>query len=281
MSDSSEPLKPIREEKSQESLDRNDIIAISVEEEITVELKAKNGKFDTSYDTSTLDTTENSDERTPIQSPIVINDNNDDSGRLRSVSLNDAGLEIRNETESPRSSSFSGSAMHNKLMIKTQNHPRSGSDPGLGNVPSSLTSSVSSQESDMNQNESNSSTNRKTTVKKVSGRKKSRSENEDSHSDRDRSNSIISDASASGVRLRIAKRLRGGSTVSLGVSPKCTRGLSCTPSESPFSSSYSRDAGYGYTAWQTLKKQRSFKKELDSTLRRNSGAVSEKRKSSK
>ncbi|XP_057305998.1 rapamycin-insensitive companion of mTOR-like isoform X2 [Hydractinia symbiolongicarpus] len=271
--DIAEPLKPIREEKSQESLNSKSGIDVFIEEEISVEYSNDKKSFsnvDSSNDTSTLDSSVNIDDHTPTQSPVV-----DEKSRFRSISLNDGAHRTENEATSPRSSSFSGTAMYNKLTTTTQNQIRSDSDPGVGLVQSSIASSVSSQESDLMRPESGPNIKN---FKRLSGRKKSRSENEDV-SDRDRSNSIISDSS-SGIRLRTAKRLRGGSTLSLGISPKSARGLSAVTYESPYSSSYSRDGSYGYTAWQTLKKQRSFKKELDSTLRRQSG-VSERRKSSK
>lgn len=252
-----EPLKPIREEKSQEHLDGKpmDVIDISVEEAITVEVKKSKEKSVSvsSNDTNTLESMSNGDERTPIQSPQNMSGEN---GRFRSVSLNDAKNIGKNEV-SPRSSSFSGTS---KLVVR-RNQMRSDSDPG--GIGTSLSSSVSSQESDSIKHENHIKSNAK-----HAHRKKSRSETEDGL-DRDRSYSGYSDSSGTGMKLIVTKRIRGASSASLGISPKSTRGFSTTPSD--YSSSL-RDYG-GYSAWQTLKKNRSFKKEMESTLRRASGAL--------
>ena len=279
--ENNEPLKPIREEKSQESIDikNNDVIGISVVKEITLEVRNKLNFDKKNVQSENLDSTlissqHNATTRNVTPTPIIVNNNENE--RFRSISFTD-GAGHRNETisSSPRSLSFSGTPLHNKLAVRTQNHPRSDSDPGA--ITNSLASSVSSQESDCLQNGHNPSLN-KTSLKNAANRKKSRSENEDSSSERDRSSSIISDnSSQGGARLRIGRRLRGSSTLSLGVSPKSLRHYPSIPSDSP--SSYSRD-GYGYTAWQTLRKQRSFKKEMDSALIRD-GVMSERRKINK
>lgn len=257
-------MKPIREEKSQESLETKDpsIISISVQE---VQVDAA-GKV-ASFGNDVLDTTYTSEDRNSIQSPTLPGENSGDT-RYRSVSLTDYSARNSNISRSPRSSSFSGTAANNKLLSRTLNQPRSGSDPGLGVTSRSLNGSMSSQESNENGIPS------KKNFKKKGERKKSRSENS-ADNEHGRTSSILSDSGTPGVRLRIAKRHRGGSTVSLGISPKSSRCLS-TPSESP-QSVYSRDGAYGYTAWQTLKKQRSFRKELDSKLRRHSAIPEKKR----
>lgn len=275
--ENNEPLKPIREEKSQESIDikNNELIGLSVVKEITVEVKNKRN-FERSLVENECGSLDNSGQKDNQQSnltPIIIHDN--DNERFRSISFTEVvGRKFENTSNSPRSLSFSGTPLHNKLAIRTQNHPRSDSDPGA--ITNSLASSISSQESDILRSTHIPNINKSLHIK-MSNRKKSRSENEDSASDRDRSNSVISDNSSQGVsRLRMGKRNRGNSLLSLGVSPKSFQHFPSMPSDSP--SSYSRE-GYGYTTWQSLRKHRSFKKEMD--LIRGGGSMADRKRFSK
>ena len=236
-----ELLKPIREEKSQENLDGKslDVIDISVEEAITVEVTKSReiALSESSNETSTLESTMNAEDKTLTQSLHILSNN--EKGRFQSISLNDGKNNDNNEV-SPRSSSFSGTS---KFVIRRQNQTRSDSDPGI--VGNSLSSSISSQESDSLKHGDHVKSSLKLTQ-----RKKSRSEMEEC-SDRDRSFSGYSDSSGTGMKLLIAKRVRGSSIALLGISPKSARGFSTTPSD--YSSSF-RDVG-GYSAWQTLKKK--------------------------
>ena len=202
-----------------------------------------------------------SEDRNSTVSPLNPNDISIEDSRYRSVSLTEDSARVVQETRSPRSSSFSGT-MQNRFLSRMQT--RSGSDPGLGVNASSLTGSLGSQESDSSSRHEN-LTNKKASLKKPANRKKSRSETSDITEHR-RCGSILSD---SGTAPRLNKRMRGGSTISLGVSPKSARGF--TPSDSPLS----REGGY--SAWQTLKKQRPFKKELDWNLRRHLAASDKRR----
>ena len=258
--ENNEPLKPIREEKSQESLElvKNvltsvDVNTVNEEQEEDVSLA---DDTNVRWNYHSLRTISISEDQNTSQSPVNPSDISMEDSRMRSISLTEDGVRTIQETRSPRSASFSG-AQQNKT-LSTRISMRAGSDPGLGIIPHSLTGSLSSQESDSGS---------KRNFKKSNNRRKSRSENSDI-SEHVRSNSILSDyGTTPGTRLRMTKRLRGGSNVSLGVSPKSGR------SESPLS----RDGAFGYTAWQTLKKQRSFKKELDWNLKRHL-AVSDKRR---
>lgn len=246
------PLKPIREEKSQESLDMKSVNVSMGDSKDEDELAISN-------DISPQ-------ERNSMQSLMTSHDLSMNDSRLRSISLTDESGHVIVDSRSPRSSSFSGT-MQNRFLNRTTFHPRSGSDPGLGIIPSSLAGSMSSQESDNSRNDNHNGS-KKNSSKKLGNRKKSRSETSD-NMDHVRSNSVLSDSgSVSGIKLRITKRARVGSTVSLGVSPKSRRG-SITPLDSP--------GTYGYTAWQTLKKERSFKKELDLNLRRHLAASDKRR----
>ena len=194
------------------------------------------------------------DIRNSTQSPVNMNDVSLDESRIRSISLTEDGARIMQETRSPRSASFSGTQQNKSV---NRNSMRAGSDPGLGVISNSLTGSMSSQEGE----------NGKKNYKKSGNRKKSRSETSDT-SEHGRSNSILSDYGYTpGARSRMVKRVRGGSNVSLGVSPKSAR------SGSPLS----REGAFGYTAWQSLKKQRSFKKELDWNLKRHLAASDKRR----
>lgn len=258
--ENNEPLKPIREEKSQESLDSSKNVFVSVDvnfvnedpdetESLADETTSARGNY------HSIRTISTSEDRNTSQSPVNQSDISIEDSRIRSISLTEDGARTIQEARSPRSASFSG-AQQNKA-LSTRFSMRAGSDPGLGIIPHSLTGSLSSQESDSGS---------KRNFKKSNHRRKSRSENSDI-SEHTRSNSILSDyGTTPGMRLRMAKRLRGGSNVSLGVCPKSGR------SESPLS----RDGAFGYSAWQSLKKQRSFKKELDWNLKRHLN-VSDKR----
>ena len=256
--ENNEPLKPIREEKSQESLElvKNVLVSIDVNSVNEDRDEVESLADETTSGRVNFRTISISEDRNTSQSPVNPSDISMEDSRTRSISLTEDGARTIQEARSPRSASFSGAQQSKTL--STRISMRAGSDPGLGIIPHSLTGSLSSQESDSGS---------KRNFKKSNNRRKSRSENSDI-SEHTRSNSILSDyGTTPGMRLRMAKRLRGGSNVSLGVSPKSGR------SESPLS----RDGAFGYSAWQTLKKQRSFKKELDWNLKRHLN-VSDKRR---
>lgn len=261
--DGSEPLKPIREEKSQESLDVNSKKVNVITEQIGEEETESHATFHRNHNSDLVTRTSISEDRNSTVSPLNPSDVSMEDSRYRSVSLTEDSARVQ-ETRSPRSSSFSGT-MQNRFLTRTSMHPRSGSDPGLGINASSLTGSLSSQESD-NSSRYDNLTNKKSSYKKPGNRKKSRSETSDITEHR-RYSSILSD---SGTASRMNKRSRGGSTLSLGVSPNRARSF-IAPSDSPLS----REGGY--SAWQTLKKQRPFKKELDWNLRRHLAASDKRR----
>ena len=267
-------MLPIKEEKSQESLSQEkfSITGISVEDALTIELKLKE---EYTYKESLPDTnsTINSEDRTPTQSPHIVQiQNEEDTGRYRSISLNERST-MSYVPASLRSSSFSdGNIGHFKYLHKN-NRYRADSDPGVvaNTYLNDLvhTRNVSILQGAMNEK-------KKSYIAKVN-RDKSQSITED---DRDRSSSILSDSSANAMQLKMSNRLRDGSVVSLG--PKATRGLSSTFSESPISLTYSRDLGnFAYTAWRTLKKQRSFKREIDFAFRRDNNFPDKGRYSSR
>ena len=301
-SSNNEPLRPIREEKSQESLDvKNNPVYVSID--------PNKGIPDVQSDSSLASTKQRRyseyDEDSSLggddsmisinlphmrynssgtaQSPSEHNTTSTSStmamigedSRMRSISLTEDGATSRStmmqDSRSPRSASFSGAQQHKTLSsVGTRISMRAGSDPGLGVTPHSLAGSMSSQDSDVGMGGNKRNFNKKTNHHQ-NHRRKSRSENSDI-SEHGRSNSILSDyGTTPGTRLRMAKRLRGGSNVSLGVS------LGVSPKSGRSESPLSRDGAFGYTAWNTLKKQRSFKKELDWNLKRHLN-VSDKRR---
>eukprot|EP00111_Clytia_hemisphaerica_P003838 TCONS_00011021-protein len=248
--ENSEPLKPIREEKYPE----NDIKTVNISIEGTLVDERPPLQQRTRNTDPGMRISFSEDFRNSTQSPVNMNDVSLNESRIRSISLTEDGARIIQETRSPRSASFSGTQQNKSV---NRNSMRAGSDPGLGVISNSLTGSMSSQEGE----------NGKKNYKKSGNRKKSRSETSDT-SEHGRSNSILSDYGYTpGARSRMVKRVRGGSNVSLGVSPKSAR------SGSPLS----REGAFGYTAWQSLKKQRSFKKELDWNLKRHLAASDKRR----
>ncbi|XP_065648769.1 rapamycin-insensitive companion of mTOR isoform X2 [Hydra vulgaris] len=264
ISENGEQLLPIKEEKSQElptqekfrlilSNEESLILDQKVKDEKVKDEKVKEKKVKTLPDP---DSSLNSEDRTPTQSPCMTQtQNGNDVGRYRSISLNDRSTMSRAQS-SFRSSSFSDS-VGNSIHSYKNDRLRTGSDPGV--VQNTYVNDFYNQNKnslkDINEN---GRTNAKV------NRDKSSFATED---DQDRSSSFLSDSSTNDMQLRTS-RLRDGSVISLGT--KGTRGLSSTFSESPISITYTRDLdNLAYTAWRTLKKQRSFKRDIDFAYRKN------------
>lgn len=287
-------LRPIREVDSKENISDQpksptaEEISISIEEVLSVSssidiqggrvAKERNGD-DRSMSTTQPESYTSqfsslpSDNSSSRQSPIdfrtsgSIDMNDKEDKRARSLSLPARKDSLPNITGS-RSASFSGVAQNMPSILQG----RSESDPGMSG--DSRAESFSSQDSEKENRlvdgkraglKSNEKINRNErriffpeTTSKLGLRERS-------DSDERRAKNFTLDVSNASRRLRRPR----GNTVTLSVSPASFRvGSVSSYCESPVVAS-ARDA-LGYAAWTTLRKQRTFRKEIDLKIQQSS-----------
>ena len=283
-----ENLKPIREVDSKESIpdhlkspkENVESPAISGVKSSVIEIQAENtrehngedketvtmqgGSFTSQF--SSLPSENSSTRQSPIEfsrsESIEIKGNVDK--RIRSLSL-PARKDSVSSVSGSRSSSFSGFGQHMSSLLQG----RSESDPGMSaeshpdsfssqdSVKSRLNSSLRALEGKPN------GTERRIVFPETTSKLGLR---ERSDSDERRSKNYPLD---SGISSRRGRRQRGN-TFTLSVSPASFRtGSILSYCESPVVAS-ARD-GLGYAAWTTLRKQRTFRKEIDLKIKQSSG----------
>eukprot|EP00795_Rhopilema_esculentum_P004460 gene4460-20703_t len=256
-------LRPIREVDSKENIPDNlrsptkdevdGSIAQTVKKSSFIDIQGQNGReqngneresFSMQPDSytsqySSLPSENSSSRQSPIDfrrsSSLEINGNDDKRGRSLSLPARKDSL---TSTPGSRSASFSGVPQNIPALL----HGRSESDPGMSG--DSHAESFSSQDSEK---------------ERLAGLR------ERSDSDERRSKNYLLDVSTASRKVRRPR----GNTFTLSVSPASFRvGSVSSYCESPVVAS-ARD-GLGYAAWTTLRKQRTFRKEIDLKIQQSS-----------